>query len=699
VSRHRRSRPRSVRVVRGVLWGLTAVHVLEALSLRRTRDGITVLPPAPDDGDGGTAAEPAIAVETVRAAGVVVDDATARSAAAVMATEGVHVVDLLPGDLPAHRALRLLRRIDPRKLGTDPLYSPGGGSEAFVVGRSLLDRMTGAGPAPATTATDPYAAPPAGAPADNGTGGATTAERPSVGLARLVAAAETPVEAPAGDPRASSGPGEPAAAADSTLTRTDVAACTVEAQRYAKGRATVRVAPGVRTAPWGPADRWADLDALTAVVRPYGNAAPMILVAEGAHLLAMTAGFAVAPVPALAALGSWLAQPALVFGDAAGQGGKALTPPDLGRATFGRLPQAVMELVGAARAGARATAERYRDADPDPAHPPVTELFEERRDTCPWCGAADLVGRLDTTDLLQYKPGTFHLDECRGCGHIFQNPALSQAGLDYYYDQFYDGLGEELWSNTFAGMASAYKARVAAIARQTQPRAWLDVGTGHGHFCMVARQRWPEARFDGLDLSESIEEAERRGWVDTGYRGLFPELADGLPRTYDVVSMHHYMEHTREPRLELAAAAKVLEPGGYLMIEGPDAASAWTRLGRYWRCWFQPQHQHFVTCENLEAELREQGFDVVSVERGPATEGMDIATAVAMYASKVARNPMVPWLPPPSLARRLGRPFLLTASLPFIAAAALVDVVKDAGLRRPGTTTPGNAYRVVARRT
>ena len=93
------------------------------------------------------------------------------------------------------------------------------------------------------------------------------------------------------------------------------------------------------------------------------------------------------------------------------------------------------------------------------------------------------------------------------------------------------------------------------------------MGTGHGHFCLVARQHWPEATFDGLDLSESVDEAARRGWVDTAYRGLFPELAGGLPRSYDVVSMHHYLEHTRDPGAELDAATKVLEPGGHLLIE------------------------------------------------------------------------------------------------------------------------------------
>ena len=217
-----------------------------------------------------------------------------------------------------------------------------------------------------------------------------------------------------------------------------------------------------------------------------------------------------------------------------------------------------------------------RGRPPAPTPPPEHTLFEARRTTCPWCGSPALVDRVEVTDLLQHKPGRFHLDECTACGHVFQNPALSLAGLDHYYDQFYEGEGEEPWEFAFAAMGGAYRKRTDALARHAEPRAWLDVGTGHGHFCLAARQRWPEAVFDGLDLSESVEEAARRGWIDAGYRGLFPDLADSLSRSYDVVSMHHYLEHTREPRRELAAAAKALEPGGHLMIEGPDVDCPWS---------------------------------------------------------------------------------------------------------------------------
>ncbi|MEU1166592.1 class I SAM-dependent methyltransferase, partial [Streptomyces sp. NPDC005921] len=199
-------------------------------------------------------------------------------------------------------------------------------------------------------------------------------------------------------------------------------------------------------------------------------------------------------------------------------------------------------------------------------------FFEPRRTTCPWCDSDRLTTRLRTTDLLQHKPGGFALDRCQDCGHTFQNPCLNEAGLEFYYRDFYDGLGEQKMSGTFGGRTKMYQGRAGSmVPHDPTPKNWLDVGTGRGHFCEAAREVLPGTAFDGLDFTDGVELAAREGRVEHAYRGAFPDLAPDLTARYDVVSMFHYLEHGTDPDRELRAAHETLRPGGHLLIDATDA--------------------------------------------------------------------------------------------------------------------------------
>jgi SAM-dependent methyltransferase len=280
---------------------------------------------------------------------------------------------------------------------------------------------------------------------------------------------------------------------------------------------------------------------------------------------------------------------------------------------------------------------------------------------------------------------------------VFQNPRLSPAGLDYYYKDFYDGLNAARVEVLFGLTQEPYLARARAVKSVASPRRWLDVGGGHGHFALVARDVFPETRFDAIDLSDGIAEAERRGWVERGWRGLFPDLAATLaPEGYDAVSMSHYLEHTRDPRAEIAAAAQVLAPGGHLLIEVPDPESRLAALlGGYWISWFQPQHQHFVSLGNLKRLLGEHGFEPVVVQRSECHITADFRTAAFLLLGRLSPSEDLPWREAPSSSDKVLGQALALSFLPVFAGAWLIDTLFTPLFRRPGWA---NTYRVVARR-
>ena len=329
----------------------------------------------------------------------------------------------------------------------------------------------------------------------------------------------------------------------------------------------------------------------------------------------------------------------------------------------------------------------------------LDRFFEPPRTRCTWCGSDRLETRLRTTDLLQHKPGQFVLDRCQDCRHTFQNPRLSAAGLEFYYRDFYDGLGEKQLGNTFASRGKMYEQRARALLPfDDAPKKWLDVGTGHGHFCESARVVHPGTSFDGLDFTDGAELAERAGRVERGYRGSFTELAPELTAHYDVVSMFHYLEHSTEPPLELEAARQAIRPGGHLVIEVPDPDSRYARLlGRWWLPWLQPQHLHFVPVDNLRQRLTELGFTVVLEQHAEPHDPVDLLAAVWLALDNAAPRDNLPWLRhPPNALRRILRGALLLAGVPALILGTLLDRFAVRPLsHRLGVS---NAYRLVARR-
>ncbi|MFG2860317.1 class I SAM-dependent methyltransferase [Streptomyces sioyaensis] len=336
---------------------------------------------------------------------------------------------------------------------------------------------------------------------------------------------------------------------------------------------------------------------------------------------------------------------------------------------------------------------RYQD---DLAHGPA-RFFQPRRTDCPWCGAARLKVRLKTRDLLQGKPGRFVLEQCQDCRHVFQNPQLNAEGLEFYYRDFYDGLGEENLAALFRGHDARYPLRAQAVLPHAEPDTWLDVGTGQGHFCDAARAVLPHTVFDGLDISAGVETAQQRGWVQRGYRGNFVELAGELAAQYDVVSMFHYLEHSTDPEAELIAAHRALRPGGHLLIEVPDPQCRFGRLlGRWWLPWLQPQHLHFIPVGNLRERLTELGFTVVAEEHAEPHDPVDLLAAAWLALSSVAPRKDEPWYAEaPGRASRVLRATVLAAGVPLLVLGWLLDRLITPGTRRrPGFS---NAYRVLAR--
>jgi SAM-dependent methyltransferase len=597
-----------------VLLGLTAAgFVADALWRRGRAARLSTLAPSDQVAEHD-------AYHLVTAAGVVVDEAVRRDAAAHALAEGLDVLDLVPAGLDGARALDLVRRLDPATYRTTRLARGESAGHALLVSAAVAER---AGVIRHT--------------------GLTTAELDEL-AARL--------------------------------------------KRFAPTRTDLVVVPGLAARPPQPVAERREI-----LRGRWLTELPLYLTAGLGGLGVLSILAARRPRWGAVALTAAAAQPYLATL------GTPLRPADRARFAVLRPVQAPLRWWKVARTPDRPDPDmpRLREAYAEELAGGLDRFFEPKRTDCPWCEGTALRTVLTSRDYQQRKPGVFRLDRCVSCGHVFQNPRLSLAGLDFYYRDYYDGLGAMEVERGFRVSAPHYRDRARMLEGHAEPTAWLDVGGGHGHFCLEAREIWPNTRFDALDMAEAVEEAERQGWVDHAHRGMFPDFADKLAGAYDVVSMHHYLEHTIDQKAELDAAAAVLPAGGHLLIEVPDPESPFGRIvGRWWHNWFQPQHLHFIPLRNLKAALAERGFETVAVERGPAHQRLDLLMVTLLMLNRLTPDPDKPWL------KRRGRRARLTArtaayltAMPVVVAAGVADQLLAPVIRRYGGA---NTYRLLARK-
>lgn len=465
---------------------------------------------------------------------------------------------------------------------------------------------------------------------------------------------------------------------------------TRELRRYAGEQADVVIAPGLKATEDRVTKDWPVWMASMA-----GNAHALFML-RIIMLAVIAAGVVFYPVAGLAALAALHVQPLIVFL------GTPLHPRDLWLAVLLRTP---MDLWGWLRMfHSRLTGPDARQAQLDARRghyanlmaKGTTRFHEPRRVDCPLCGSQDLKVRVRNIDLIQRKPGVFTLERCGDCGHTFQNPRLSPEGLNFYYSDFYDGLGGQVAETMFRARPGLYEQRAKAVKGLITPEHWLDVGTGQGHFCAAARRVWNEAEFDGLDISETIDDAVRAGWMNRGYQGFLPDKAEDLKGFYDVASMFHCLEHTRDVREELKAVFTVLKPGGLAVIENPNPECLFGRLfGRFWLPWFQPQHLHMPTVKNLETLLDEQGFDVVRVQIGEAHLPIDCFAAIMLFYGWISPKLALPWQPRPRWYHHVRHFIVWILGFPFLVMAMGLDTLLGPICKRLGIS---NAIRIVARR-
>lgn len=137
----------------------------------------------------------------------------------------------------------------------------------------------------------------------------------------------------------------------------------------------------------------------------------------------------------------------------------------------------------------------------------------------------------------------------------------------------------------------------------------LDVGCGLGFLLSGLKPGWEK---HGVEVSRmAAEHAARWGKIHAG------ELAEAKfpDEFFDVVVMHHVIEHMEDPVSAIKEAYRSLKPGGVLLLGTPDFDSGCARrFGDNYRLLHDDTHVSLFTNESMHRFLRDHGFIIERVE-------------------------------------------------------------------------------------
>jgi len=232
----------------------------------------------------------------------------------------------------------------------------------------------------------------------------------------------------------------------------------------------------------------------------------------------------------------------------------------------------------------------------------MTDVFT----SCPVCGRHAWRSCFEATDLhYGAVPGRFAVVRCAGCGLFSIQPPPAPDVLHAAYPADYE---------PHRGRASRRETPLSSFWSLVMPRAGmriLDVGCGDGRY--LVRLHRLGCRVWGVEPTGRTPAAVRNLGIPIHDGPL--ETAPFPPPRFDVISFIHVLEHLSDPVGTLRRAARLLAPGGRILILTPNAGSLTFRCFR--AAWYPldaPRHLNLFAPRTLRRACRRAGLRVVRLQ-------------------------------------------------------------------------------------
>lgn len=277
----------------------------------------------------------------------------------------------------------------------------------------------------------------------------------------------------------------------------------------------------------------------------------------------------------------------------------------------------------------------------DRTHCVEMELFETV--PCPLCGSPEHRQVRRIRDLRSNSSDAYSLVRCSNCRHVFVNPRPKQEEILRYYPDDYgphhnlhappDDTSAEIDHSRSPWYLSRSVRAIPGLRRlyywltdsrdvvvpsfpqsgNRRPRL-LELGCSDGDYLLkLAGLGWETT---GIEPAEAPASRARQRGLDVTCGVLEPGAYD--ESSFDVVCAWHVIEHLHQPRDVVAEVARILKPGGELLLSLPNFG-CWEQrfFGEYWYANEPPIHLQHFTSKSLRSLLAAQGFDDIQIGYQP----------------------------------------------------------------------------------
>jgi 2-polyprenyl-3-methyl-5-hydroxy-6-metoxy-1,4-benzoquinol methylase len=197
--------------------------------------------------------------------------------------------------------------------------------------------------------------------------------------------------------------------------------------------------------------------------------------------------------------------------------------------------------------------------------------------SCPVCGRTpkDVIIEINF-ELLEGHPmnGGYDVVQCTECGFVYANTLVTQSELDFYYAELSKYEDKNL--STGGGFTPQDRDRLqktaAFISEHVRDKTTriADLGCANGGLLRELKAL-EYTNLVGIDPSEACVKITKQEVGCECYQHSLFNIPQGVGK-FDLVLLSHVLEHVLDVQTTISVIDELLNPGGQLYIECPNAA-------------------------------------------------------------------------------------------------------------------------------